>query len=60
MKNFEINCKIKDKENPSNMEENIININLITTIQAEDAQSAIQQLSTIYQLIEIISIQEIL
>jgi hypothetical protein len=60
MKTFEINCIINDKENPSDIQENIVDISLITIIQAEDLTLAIEQLSVLYQLKEIISIQEIL
>ena len=60
MKTFEINCIINDKENPSDIQENIVDISLITIIQAEDSTLAIEQLSVLYQLKEIISIQEIL
>jgi hypothetical protein len=60
MKTFEINCIINDKENPSDIQENIVDISLITIIQAEDLNSAIEQLSVLYQLKEIISISEIL
>jgi hypothetical protein len=60
MKTFEINCIINDKENPSDIQEDVVNISLITIIQAEDLALTIEQLSVSYQLKEIISIQEIL
>ena len=60
MKTFEINCIINDKENPSDIQEDVVNISLITIIQAEDLALAIEQLSISYQLKEIISILEIL
>lgn len=60
MKTFEINCIINDKLNPSNIQEDIVDISLITIIQAEDLNSAIEQLSASYQLKEIINIQEII
>lgn len=60
MRVFEINCIIYDKTDPSNEIEDVVDINLHTSIEAEDESSAIDQINNLYRLKEIISISEIL
>lgn len=60
MRVFEINCIIYDKTDPSNEIEDVVDINLHTSIEAEDESSAIGQINNLYRLKEIISISEIL
>ena len=60
MRVFEINCIIYDKTDPSNEIEDVVDINLHTSIEAEDESSAIDQINNLYRLKEIISILEIL
>jgi hypothetical protein len=60
MRVFEINCIIYDKIDPYNEIENILDINLRTTMEAEDEISATEQINNLYRIKEIISILEIL
>lgn len=60
MRVFEINCIIYDKTDPSNEIEDVVDINLHTSIEAEDESSAIDQINNLYRLKEIISILEML
>lgn len=60
MKTFEIHCIIYDKLDPSNESNQVVSIELFTTILAINYQEAIQTLENLYKIQEILSIQEIL
>jgi len=60
MKNFEIHCIIHDKLDPSNESNQVVSIELFTTILAINYQEAIQTLENLYKIQEIILVQEIL
>lgn len=60
MKNFEIQCIVYDKNNPSDPLDAVIDISLNTVIQAENEEIAMLILSNFYSIKETISIQEIL
>lgn len=60
MKTFEIHCIIYDKLNPSNELDEVVSIELFTTLIAAEQDSAISMLNSLYKVQEILSIQEIL
>jgi hypothetical protein len=61
MKNYEINCVIYDKIDPGTINDNpVVEISLFTTLQAESLESAIDTLQLLYNIKEIIDIQEII
>lgn len=60
MKNFEIQCIVYDKNNPSDLLDTIVDIFLHTVIRAENEEIAMLILSNSYNIKEIILIQEIL
>lgn len=60
MKNFEVHVIIYDKLNPSLENTEVIEIELRTVIISESLESAIDVIQLLYNIKEIINIQEIL
>ncbi len=60
MKNFEVHAIIYDKLNPSLENTEVVEIELRTAIVAESLESAINTLQLLYNIKEIINIQEII